>query len=524
MPDALSVAVLAHDATLAGVMDVFVRQGMAGMGASGAVLALLDPSDVLVPIAGAGSPLPPVMGLGPLRLDLNVPLTVAARDGVAVWVPSREEAVGRFPDLQFGAVTPQAWAAIPLFSGGQLFGVLGMTFDVPHGFSEAEREFLGSLADLAAMVIGPTVASALSVDAEIAVLDAGGVVIGVNRAWRRFAAGNGGDAEGYVGRSYLEVCDGAHDDSDAAGVATIIRRALDGQFGGAAVITIPCPAPDAARWYDVVVTPRIGPDGSPNGANVMLVPLLRHRSASDALNAADRAAPAATGHDAIGSLPGADADGGAASDGSVAAVAQERERFARDLHDGPMQDIVSTAIMLQGLAAVVPDNLREPVELLVDRQDALLRQLRLTLFDLASSASGARTTMSNIDVILASAARTIGLPPGLTVSGPIESLDAPLVAHLLMVLRETLSNVARHAHATTVHVTIAVTGRALELTVTDDGLGVDDDHRLRGNGILNLEQRARQVGGSCTFTVPVTGGTTVEWTAPRAAGGLANEG
>jgi signal transduction histidine kinase len=173
---------------------------------------------------------------------------------------------------------------------------------------------------------------------------------------------------------------------------------------------------------------------------------------------------------------------------------------------------------------VVPDNLREPVELLVDRQDALLRQLRLTLFDLASSASGARTTMSNIDVILASAARTIGLPPGLTVSGPIESLDAPLVAHLLMVLRETLSNVARHAHATTVHVTIAVTGRALELTVTDDGLGVDDDHRLRGNGILNLEQRARQVGGSCTFTVPVTGGTTVEWTAPRAAGGLANEG
>jgi signal transduction histidine kinase len=109
--------------------------------------------------------------------------------------------------------------------------------------------------------------------------------------------------------------------------------------------------------------------------------------------------------------------------------------------------------------------------------------------------------------------------PGLTVSGPIESLDDALVVHLLMVLRETLSNVARHAHATGVHVTIAVTEEALQLTVTDDGIGIGDDHRQRGHGIVNLEQRARQVGGSCTFSVPATGGTTVEWTAPRAARG-----
>jgi two-component system, NarL family, sensor histidine kinase DevS len=80
------------------------------------------------------------------------------------------------------------------------------------------------------------------------------------------------------------------------------------------------------------------------------------------------------------------------------------------------------------------------------------------------------------------------------------------------VLREALSNAARHAHATSVDVTVAADTAIVTLTVTDDGVGIPEGGRR--SGLANQRERAEQLGGSFTATPAPAGGTVLTWTAP----------
>ena len=79
-------------------------------------------------------------------------------------------------------------------------------------------------------------------------------------------------------------------------------------------------------------------------------------------------------------------------------------------------------------------------------------------------------------------------------------------------MRESLSNVARHARATAVEVQITVTD-VLTVTVADDGVGFDPTAR-RGNGVRNLRERAEAHGGTATLEPGADGGTVVTWAVP----------
>ncbi len=125
------------------IVDIVVRQGMAGLHAEGGVVAFLDSDDVLVPAVTVGYPTASIAAFAPLTIDLDLPLTVAARDKEAVWVPSRADAAARFPAVVASSATPsQAWAAIPLVCEGSVLGVLGVSFLAPREFSEPERLFI----------------------------------------------------------------------------------------------------------------------------------------------------------------------------------------------------------------------------------------------------------------------------------------------------------------------------------------------------------------------------------------------
>ncbi|WP_349632497.1 sensor histidine kinase [Streptomyces lydicamycinicus] len=87
-----------------------------------------------------------------------------------------------------------------------------------------------------------------------------------------------------------------------------------------------------------------------------------------------------------------------------------------------------------------------------------------------------------------------------------------LAEHVVAVLGEALSNAARHAHATTVEVSLAVGGGALSLSVTDNGVGMPRDGRR--SGLSNLAKRAASVGGEMTLAAPAQGGTLLLWQAP----------
>jgi len=137
------------------VVDIIVRQGMAGLEAVSGLLAFVDADGVLVPAVAVGYSSEAFASFTPMTLDQQLPLTVAAREAEAVWVSSREEALARFPELVTRSrSTTQAWAAIPLVTAGSVLGVLGIGFSAPREFSSCERLFIGALADVSALALG----------------------------------------------------------------------------------------------------------------------------------------------------------------------------------------------------------------------------------------------------------------------------------------------------------------------------------------------------------------------------------
>jgi signal transduction histidine kinase len=112
-------------------------------------------------------------------------------------------------------------------------------------------------------------------------------------------------------------------------------------------------------------------------------------------------------------------------------------------------------------------------------------------------------------------ARVLGFRPTLHFSGVLDTVDEPTTAEVAAVVREALSNVARHARARKVEVTLKHVDGELSLVVGDDGEGIPGSHRL-GSGLLNMHDRAERLGGSCSVTSVDGAGTTVRWQIPAA--------
>jgi hypothetical protein len=107
---------------------------------------------------------------------------------------------------------------------------------------------------------------------EMALLDAAGVIVWVDEAWRAFCLANGGDpARAGIGVSYLALCDAAAPtDRHSAAVAGAIRAALRGDLPAPARVEVPCHAPDRPRVFDVLISSRRDDRGDVLGATVTL--------------------------------------------------------------------------------------------------------------------------------------------------------------------------------------------------------------------------------------------------------------
>ena len=104
----------------------------------------------------------------------------------------------------------------------------------------------------------------------------------------------------------------------------------------------------------------------------------------------------------------------------------------------------------------------------------------------------------------------------MTFDGPVEvEVTGAIADDLLASLREALSNVARHAGASTTIVEITASPDAVQLRVTDDGSGIPREAAdAGGRGLVNMASRASRHGGRCSVTRAATGGTVVEWVVP----------
>ena len=109
---------------------------------------------------------------------------------------------------------------------------------------------------------------------------------------------------------------------------------------------------------------------------------------------------------------------------------------------------------------------------------------------------------------------TLGFEPAVRFDGPVDTVaTTELTDNVVAVLREALTNTARHVHATEANVTIDA-GDELVVTITDDGTGADAFERAGGHGVHNLTERARNFGGDARVAAVEPHGTRVEWRVP----------
>ena len=195
------------------------------------------------------------------------------------------------------------------------------------------------------------------------------------------------------------------------------------------------------------------------------------------------------------------------------ALLEDRDRIARDLHDTVVQGIFATGMTLQGAARLIDEAAaRERVTSAVDQLDDIARHIRTVIFGLEAQRASSDNVRRRALAVVEEAGRALGHEPRLSFDGPVDSVvDGALADDVVSVLRESLSNVARHARSSTVEVRLTVAD-AVVVTITDDGIGVDPD-APRGQGLRNF-QRAAAHGGTATLEPGAGGGTVVTWRVP----------
>ena len=208
-----------------------------------------------------------------------------------------------------------------------------------------------------------------------------------------------------------------------------------------------------------------------------------------------------------------------------AAVLDDRDRIAADLHDHVIQRLFATGLSLSGLLDLMPGDPRGArIDAAVDDLDEIVRQIRTTIFDLRTvPGAGPSPTRARLLEVIDAFAPVLGFLPEIHID---QALDEPVpravVDDLLAVLREALSNIARHARAGAARVTARTGAGQLTLEVADDGIGLGSSTRCSGLG--NLRRRAEHHHGTLTLAANTPSGTCLTWTVTLAAPGAGTFG
>ncbi|MDC4233118.1 histidine kinase [Actinomyces sp. B33] len=225
----------------------------------------------------------------------------------------------------------------------------------------------------------------------------------------------------------------------------------------------------------------------------------------------------------------------------VATLLDERDRIGRDLHDFAIQQLFATGMQLDAAKQKIAGGDIDPgsIEELLDRSlasiDEAVRQIRAIVHNLRER-DQAVGLVERIRRESSLTRAVLGYAPSLLITlderpinddedtelATIEDLDGrvddDLSDDVVAVVREGLSNIARHAHATAAAVSIDVSGHGeagrISVRIADDGRGIDP-HRTRNSGLANMGERARRHGGLFEVEPGIGGlGSQLSWEAP----------
>jgi len=192
-------------------------------------------------------------------------------------------------------------------------------------------------------------------------------------------------------------------------------------------------------------------------------------------------------------------------------VIADRDRIARDLHDHVIQRLFAAGLSLQSANQIArTPEVRTRLNDVVDELQAVIQEIRTTIFDLHGGSQGTTRLRQRLDQAIAAFAGS-GIRTTLQFIGPLSVVEPALADHAEAVVREAVSNVVRHAGATALTVTVRVEDD-FSVEVLDDGCGMPAN--VTPSGLTNLRVRAEEVNGQLTITEAPSGGTLLRWSAP----------
>ena len=198
------------------------------------------------------------------------------------------------------------------------------------------------------------------------------------------------------------------------------------------------------------------------------------------------------------------------------AVFEDRDRMARDLHDTVIQRLFGLGLTLQGMAARLPASAASQLEDLVSELDEVIAQVRSTIYELGMG-DRSRGVRDDILAIVSELRDVVGFEAPVTFDGALDTLVTPqLREQLLAIVREALTNVGKHAHATRASVQVDVDENFCRLIISDNGVGMGVPSSATGGGLglPNLRRRAEKLGGTFVVGDAPGRGTVLMWQVP----------
>lgn len=200
----------------------------------------------------------------------------------------------------------------------------------------------------------------------------------------------------------------------------------------------------------------------------------------------------------------------------VAAVYEERDRLARDLHDTVIQRLFAIGLSLQSLAGnPSASGISDRLKGTISDVDETIRQVRTSIFELGSEGLN-RGVRENVLTLLEELKPVVGFGVSASFEGPVDTAVPDIVCeHLLATIREAITNIGRHAQATQAAIALGVSDGQCQLRVIDDGRGIAHSQSETGGlGLGNLRRRAEKLHGTFAIESPKEGGTILTWRVP----------
>lgn len=213
--------------------------------------------------------------------------------------------------------------------------------------------------------------------------------------------------------------------------------------------------------------------------------------------------------------------GRAAQTAGFESVAKERERIAQEMHDGIAQSLYGIALQAHLCRIMLPDDTAGATRKLLELENLAndaIREIRYEIFKLRDDHVRDESLSDAIRRFAGQFTELSGVPASLSIRGEEQDVPLEIKRDLIRVIREGLSNVAKHAHASNVAIRVAYEPETIGVTLEDNGVGFDPEavekHEGTHMGIKNIKSRAGHLAGTVAIDSAPGSGTALRLSCP----------